>query len=329
MIEIPVIHKTDIFNVSKCSFDALALQIFRYQVVNNPVFAQFVQNIGVNPLQITRLEEIPFLPVSLFKTHPVYCSKQAPEAVFTSSGTTGMVTSSHAVAQLQLYETSFMLAFEQFYGPVQQYAILALLPAYLERSGSSLVYMANALIQQSGQSDSGFFLTAKGALEQVLQRREAAGAKSLLLGVSFALLDFAEQHALPLKHTIVAETGGMKGRRREITRMELHEQLCAAFGLQAIHSEYGMTELLSQAWSDGHGIYRYPPWMRVLVRAEDDPRALQTTGTGMLCIADLANLYSCSFIETQDIGHLHPDGSFEVLGRLDYSDVRGCSLLAL
>lgn len=329
MIEIPVIHKTDIFNVSKGSFDALALQIFRYQVVNNPVFAQFVQNIGVNPLQITRLEEIPFLPVSLFKTHPVYCGKQAPEAVFTSSGTTGMVTSSHEVAQLQLYETSFMLAFEQFYGPVQQYAILALLPAYLERSGSSLVYMANALIQQSGQADSGFFLTATGALEQILQQREAAGAKSLLLGVSFALLDFSEQHAMPLKHTIVAETGGMKGRRREITRMELHEQLCAAFGLQDIHSEYGMTELLSQAWSVGQGIYRCPPWMRVYVRAEDDPKALQTSGTGMLCIADLANLYSCSFIETQDIGHLHSDGSFEVLGRLDYSDVRGCSLLAL
>ena len=329
MIEIPVIHKTDIFNVSKGSFDALALQIFRYQVHLNPVFAQFVQNLGVNPLQITCLEEIPFLPVSFFKTHHIYCGKQQPEAVFTSSGTTGTVTSSHAVAQLHLYETSFMRAFEQFYGPVQQYAILALLPAYLERSGSSLVYMANALIRQSGQADSGFFLTAQGVLLQTLRQREAIGAKSLLLGVSFALLDFAEQHAMPLKHTIVAETGGMKGRRREITRMELHEQLCAAFGLQAIHSEYGMTELLSQAWSAGNGRYQCPPWMRVYVRAEDDPRIMKTFGTGLLCVADLANLYSCSFIETQDIGHLYPDGSFEVLGRLDYSDIRGCSLLAL
>jgi hypothetical protein len=269
------------------------------------------------------------LPVSLFKTHQVYCGNQVPEAVFTSSGTTGMVTSQHAVAHLHFYETSFRLAFEQYYGMVEQYAVLALLPAYLERSGSSLVYMANALIQQSGQADSGFFLTATGALQQILMRREAAGAPSLLLGVSFALLDFAEQHAMPLKHTIIAETGGMKGRRRELTRMELHDELCKAFRVNAIHSEYGMTELLSQAWSNGHGVYKCPPWMRVYVRAEDDPGTIKPSGTGILCIADLANLYSCSFIETQDIGHLYPDGSFEVLGRLDYSDIRGCSLLTL
>lgn len=317
---------SNIFNVSEGDFDALAWQIFHFQYVNNPVYKAFadLKARGSKPRQLL---EIPFLPVEFFKTHQVRAFTGRAQRIFTSSGTTGMVTSRHAVANLELYRTSFFKGFQHFYGQPSQYAFLCLLPGYLDRKGSSLIYMAHHLIRQSGSADSGFYLQANQALIDVLQKREAAGQKSILLGVSFALLDFAENNPLRLEHTLVMETGGMKGRRKEITRPELADSLKQAFGVSAIHSEYGMTELLSQAYSLGEGRFRCPPWMRVWVRAQDDPAEVSTTGTGLLCIVDLANVYSCSFLQTADLGTVYPDGSFEVLGRIDNSDIRGCSLL--
>jgi hypothetical protein len=314
-----------IFNVTESDFVALALKICAFQQENNAVYRSFCQNRPKPP----GLNSIPFLPISFFKTHVVACSDGPFEKIFTSSGTTGMDISRHYQADPGIYETAFLRGFELFYGAPQQYAFLCLLPAYMEREGSSLIYMAERLAHASGQDDSGFFLKAEGELVRILTRREKAGQKSLLLGVSFALLDFAQQNPMLLANTIIMETGGMKGRRREMTRMELHETLQNAFGVAAIHSEYGMTELLSQAYSTGEGRYRCPPWMRVLVRDEDDPFRLQSEGAGILCIADLANWNTCSFIETADVGRVHPDGSFEVLGRMDNSDVRGCSLLVM
>jgi hypothetical protein len=315
----------DIFNVTEGDFVALSLKIFQFQQKNNPVYQSFCQYRSFP----TDLLSIPFLPISLFKTHQISCFSPQYEKVFTSSGTTGSVTSKHFVANLSMYEQSFNLGFRMAYGEPDEYAIICLLPAYMERSGSSLIYMAEKLVLQSNNPDSGFFLRAEGNLLDTLIRREKAGQKSILLGVSFALLDFAEKYSLTLNHTIVMDTGGMKGRRQELTRMELHNILKNAFDIAAIHSEYGMTELLSQAYSKADGRYNCPPWMRVMVRDEDDPLLLRTVGAGILCIADLANLYSCSFIETEDVGKVYEDGSFEVLGRLDNSDIRGCSLLIL
>jgi hypothetical protein len=272
---------------------------------------------------------VPFLPISFFKTHQISSYSGEAEKVFTSSGTTGSETSCHYVPDLKLYEESFTRGFGHFYGDPAQYAFLCLLPSYLEREGSSLIYMAQRLIEQSGQADSGFFLEAAGKLVEILERREKDGLKTILLGVSFALLDFAEIFPMPLLHTIIMETGGMKGRRRELTRAELHDKLQKAFGVLTIHSEFGMTELMSQAYSTGGGRYQCPPWMRVFVRDEDDPFSVHSQGSGLLCIADLANLFSCSFIETSDVGRVFEDGSFEVLGRMDNSDIRGCSLLVV
>ncbi len=314
-----------IFNDNESDFVALAIKIFAFQRENNAIYRSFCQN---RPIPYG-LESIPFLPISFFKTHVVACTQGPFEKVFTSSGTTGMDVSRHYQADLSTYETAFLRGFELFYGAPHQYAILCLLPAYMEREGSSLIYMAERLVRESGQADSGFFLKSEGELVEMMMRREKTGQKSLVLGVSFALLDFAEQNPMPLAHTIIMETGGMKGRRREMTRMELHETLRKAFGVEAIHSEYGMTELLSQAYSTGEGRYRCPPWMRVLVRDEDDPLRVQTEGAGILCIADLANWNTCSFLETADVGRVFPDGSFEVLGRMDNSDIRGCSLLVV
>lgn len=325
-----------IFNVTKGDFVALGGDIFNYQYKNNKVYSEFCDlNKKSIPLPVgntnheSLLCNIPFLPVSLFKTHRIACFEGEPEKVFTSSGTTGSETSRHYVADLGLYEESFMRGFSHFYGNPAQYAFLCLLPSYLEREGSSLIYMAKKLVDLSRTTDSGFFLKAEGQLMDTLIRREAQGLKTILLGVSFALLDFAEKYPMPLMHTLIMETGGMKGRRRELTRAELHGILQNAFELPFIHSEYGMTELMSQAYSKGGGRYQCPPWMRVLVREEDDPLALHSTGAGLLCIADLANVYSCSFIETSDVGRVFEDGSFEVLGRMDNSDIRGCSLLVV
>ncbi len=307
------------------------LSLFRFQYAENPVYRNYCQLLRKDPAAIHTLTDIPFLPISLFKSHAVVCGTFTPECCFESSGTTGNQTSRHFVKELSLYEKSFLKGFTGQYGDPSRYCILALLPAYLERQHSSLVLMADRLIRASGHPRSGFYLHNQDELAACLQELEAAQQPTLLLGVTFALLDFAAAHPFPLKHTIVMETGGMKGRRAEMTREAVHEILSRAFHLQQIHSEYGMTELLSQAYSSGHGLFQCPPWMRVLVREEDDPFALSGSGekirSGAANIIDLANVYSCAFIATDDAARLHPDGRFEILGRLDHSDIRGCSLL--
>jgi phenylacetate-coenzyme A ligase PaaK-like adenylate-forming protein len=303
------------------------LDIFRFQYAHNPLYREYTDRLGVEPGAVRDLTAIPFLPVSFFKTHPVRTGDFTPETVFESSGTTGSVTSRHEVKDLGLYRQSFTAGFEHFYGPVGEWCVIGLLPAYLERSHSSLVLMVHELIGRSGHPDSGFYLYEHDALYDLLQRLERQQQKTLLIGVTFALLDFAEKYSLSLRHTIVMETGGMKGRRRELTREELHAYLKQRLGLTAIHAEYGMTELLSQAYSRGEGLFACPPWMKVLVRREDDPLEVSTQGEGLLNIIDLANIWSCSFLATEDIGRIGLDGGFEVSGRVDNSDIRGCSLL--
>lgn len=285
---------------------------------------------GIHPEKVTALEQIPFLPIEFFKSHQVMTGNFKSKVVFSSSGTTGSVTSAHFVKDQMLYEKSFSKAFELFYGPMSNYRILALLPSYLEREGSSLVYMVDRLMKTSGHPENGFYLNDLKALRTSLISLERANKKTLLIGVSFALLDFAEHFGLPLRNTTIMETGGMKGKRKEIVRSELHEILQKAFSIKNVHSEYGMTELLSQGYSQGNGLFRPPPWMKVLTRDTEDPLHTQKPGqTGGLNIIDLANVHSCSFIATQDLGKVHADGSFEVLGRFDHADVRGCNLMAV
>jgi len=280
------------------------------------------------PNKVNTLEKIPFLPIECFKTEKVYCGHTTPQQIFTSSGTTGAQTSRHYVKELSLYEQSFRKGFEHFYGNVEDYVVLALLPSYLERTGSSLITMVADLIERSGSQYSGFYLNEYDRLAQRLQTLDASGKKVLLIGVSFALLDLITEHTFSLKNTIVMETGGMKGRRKELVREELHALLCKGFGVEMIHSEYGMTELLSQAYSAGKGIYKCVPWLKVLIRDTNDALSYLPTGkTGGLNIIDLANRESCSFIATQDLGKLYPDDTFEVLGRFDNADIRGCNLL--
>ena len=318
-----------IFQIGEEGIQPLALDIFRFQYANNPIYRAFTDSLGIRPAAVGSLTEIPFLPVNFFKTHPVRTTEFVPEAVFRSSGTSGTGDSCHEVKTLGLYKKSFLAAFQQFYGPVKDYCIIGLLPAYLERSDSSLVLMVDGLIRDSGHPDSGFYLYEHAALHELLNRLEALGQKTLLIGVTFALLDFAEKYTMDLRHTVVMETGGMKGRRKEITRAELHAILTGRLGLGTIHAEYGMTELLSQAYSPGAGLFRCPPWMKVLPRTEDDPLDTGISGEGILNIVDLANLYSCSFLATEDMGRVYQDGSFEVAGRVDNSDIRGCSLMVM
>jgi len=319
----------DVFNISsENEFTDLALEIFRYQAMYNPVYTRWINELGVDYQSVKVLNEIPFLPVSVFRNQKVLTNKCKPEKVFISSGTTGMARSRHYVADLNIYERSLTTCFRTFYGEISKYAILALLPSYLEREGSSLVYMANRLIEHSGSKLSGFFLDDYRSLERRVKLLDVEGRKIILLGVSFALLDLAEYGNINLENHIVMETGGMKGRREEITREELHAILRESFGLESIHSEYGMTELLSQAYSEGGGIFKAPGWMRILIRDPHDPFSFYSHGrTGGVNIIDLANIYSCSFIETSDLGVSHPDGSFEIVGRFDNSDIRGCNLL--
>jgi hypothetical protein len=267
------------------------------------------------------------LPIQFFKTRDIKTTEFEPQAVFESSGTTQTVNSRHYVKDINIYRRSFSMAWEQFYGPVQEWCVIGLLPAYLERQHSSLVVMVDEMIKQSAHPQSGFYLYEHEKLAQVLQQLEKKGQKTLLIGVTFGLLDFAEKYPMPLQHTIVMETGGMKGRRKEMTREEVHQLLKTAFQTNAIHSEYGMTELLSQAYSKQDGVFKCPPWMKVLVRQEDDPLDVRVSGSGIINIIDLANLYSCSFIATDDVGTIMTDGSFEVMGRIDNSDIRGCNLL--
>ena len=309
-------------------FGALALDIFRYQAEYNPLYHEFLRLLSVRPGSVQSIESIPFLPIQFFKSYHVKTGEWEPELTFSSSGTTAAATSRHLLRDAALYRQNARRGFEFFYGPTSNYAVLALLPAYLERSGSSLVFMADDFIRQSAYPESGFFLHNTDALIAVLARCRDKSIPTLLLGVSFALWELAEKHPMSLSGVVIMETGGMKGRRREITREELHAILRDAFGVESIHSEYGMTELLSQAYSQGGGLFRPSPSMRVLAREITDPLALQRPGaTGALNIIDLANLDTISFIATDDLGRVYPDGSFEVLGRHDAGDVRGCNLL--
>jgi hypothetical protein len=322
-------QQQQIFSIdSPAKFQEAALQVFRYQAHNCAVYKQFIGGLKIDVATVSRLCDIPFLPIEFFKQHRVVSSGDEPEITFTSSGTTGMITSSHMVTEVSWYEQSFRQAFEIFYGKVENYCILALLPAYLERAGSSLVYMADDLIKQSQHPDSGFYLYNHEELHQQLLKQQQAGTPTLLIGVTFALLDFVEHYPINYSELIVMETGGMKGRRKEMIREELHEILCSGFGVDAIHSEYGMTELLSQAYSKGQGIFNCPPWMQLQIRDTNDPVSSIGYGkTGGVNIIDLANINSCSFLATQDLGKLYEDNSFEILGRFDASDIRGCNLL--
>ncbi|SDT43678.1 Acyl-protein synthetase, LuxE [Maribacter dokdonensis] len=307
-----------------------ALRIFKFQYTNNPVYKAFCSYLNTDPNAVQTLEQIPFLPIEFFKSKSVLSSTDAAEITFTSSGTTGSETSKHHVTDLSLYEESYLKAFNHFYGDIEDYCVLALLPSYLERTGSSLIYMADDLIKKSKHPKSGFFLNEYEQLYKLLGELQKTDTKILIIGVSFALLEFTEQYQLDLKNAVVMETGGMKGRRKEIVRQELHELLSKGFGVPHIHSEYGMTELLSQAYSKGNGVFDCPSWMKILVRDTEDPLTYLKNGkSGGMNVIDLANINSCSFIATQDLGKINHDGTFEIIGRFDNSDVRGCNLMVL
>ncbi len=316
-------------------FDHLALSLFHFQYENNPLYRRYLQALHMDPQHVKDTASIPFLPIGFFKTHDVKTGDFVPALVFESSGTTQTTASRCLVKSPALYERSFRTAFSLFYGKVEDYTVIGLLPSYLERKNASLVYMVHDMIKQSGKKESGFYLNEYEKLHQTLLRLEASGQKTLLIGVTFGLLDFAERHPMQLVHTIVMETGGMKGRREEWTRGEVHDLLKEKLGLNYIHSEYGMTELLSQAYSQGNGIFRCPPWMRISLREMDDPLSpvplpeSGNTARGLINVIDLANRDTCGFIATDDIGVLHADGAFEVLGRRDQSDLRGCNLMAV
>jgi hypothetical protein len=319
------------FNIS--AFDAKALEIFRFQAMYNPVYRQYVELLGVDPGSIARIVDIPFLPVGFFKTHRVVCGDFEPQAVFESSGTTGSVNSRHYVKDTAIYRESFLNGFKKFYGDPAGWCIIGLLPSYLERQHSSLVFMVDDLVKGSRSGESGFYLYEFDKLYDTLTQLEKQKQKTLLIGVTFALLDFAERFPMTLQHTMVMETGGMKGRRAEMTRQQVHELLTAGLGVKQVHSEYGMTELLSQGYSQGEGIFSTSDTMKILVREEDDPLQIHDAGDqaqrGIINVIDLANIFSCSFIATEDAGKLYPDGSFEVTGRVDNSDIRGCTLMVV
>ena len=326
-----MIHKKDIFNISsEIEFNEIALKIFKHQFENNKVYRSFCDLLYKHPSAVNKIEDIPFLPIQFFKSHKVISSSEEIQVTFTSSGTTGQQTSKHLVTDLSIYQESFTKSFEHFYGKNEDYVVLALLPSYLEREGSSLIYMVDSMIKSSKSSESGFYLSNLAVLKKTLQSLESQKQKTLLIGVSFALLDFVEHYNMQLSGTVVMETGGMKGRRKELIRSELHNKLKAGFGVDNIHSEYGMTELLSQAYSKGDGIFETPPWMKVLTRDPEDALSIQKQGkTGGINIIDLANFNSCSFIATQDLGKVYANGGFEVLGRFDESDIRGCNLMVI
>ncbi len=311
-------------------FNSMALSVFQFQHNNNPVYKEFCKHLKKDVSSVKHYTDIPFLPIQFFKSKKIIVNDAHPEVIFSSSGTTGSITSKHYVSNIQIYKKSYLKGFQHFYGDITNYCVLALLPSYLEREGSSLIYMAQDLIDKSNHPDSGFYLNEVDALVTKLKTMETKGDKVLLIGVSFALLDLAEHYNLNLKQTIIMETGGMKGRRKELIRQELHNYLKKGFGVHKIHSEYGMTELLSQAYSKGDGIFNTPPWMKVLTRDPEDPLTLQSVGkTGGINVIDFANINSCSFIATQDLGKIYPDQSFEIIGRFDNSDIRGCNLLVL
>jgi phenylacetate-coenzyme A ligase PaaK-like adenylate-forming protein len=326
-----LITASDIFTISnQKQFEKIALKVFRFQYDSNDVYREFCQLLNVEKHQVKSLEQIPFLPIQFFKSHAIVSNTHPAQETFTSSGTTGMVTSKHLVTDISLYEESYRQGFSQFYGNIEDYTILALLPSYLEREGSSLIYMVNDLIQRTNNPDSGFYLNQYDELIKKLIDLDDSGKNIILIGVTYALLDLIEVQQFQLKNTIIMETGGMKGKRKEMIREELHEILCKGFGVSTIHSEYGMTELLSQAYSLGNGVFECPPWMQILIReTEDALNYVANRKTGGINVIDLANINSCSFIATQDLGKKNPNNSFEVLGRFDNSDIRGCNLMVI
>jgi len=313
---------------SEQEFNTFALEVFRNQYNQNEVYHDFVDARRINVKQVGSIREIPFLPIEFFKTRDVVCGNVPPQAIFRSSGTTGMVRSRHLVTDLALYRHSFVKGFKRFYGDPADVQFLALTPTPEQAPDSSLVYMIQQLMDLSSSPENGFFLANHSGLHARLRQRRARGKKTVLIGLTYALLDFAANYPGDYVPVVVIETGGMKGKRHEIMREELHSILCPAFGVDQIHSEYGMTELLSQAWSQGDGRFSTPPWMKILIRDTRDPLAYVGPGlTGAINIIDLANQDSCSFIATEDLGKLHPDGQFEVLGRFDAAESRGCNLL--
>jgi phenylacetate-coenzyme A ligase PaaK-like adenylate-forming protein len=321
----------DLFSISsQKEFEKITLKVFRHQYDHNQVYQDFCSLLKKDKSNVKSIEEIPFLPIQFFKSHEILSSNDSVQETFTSSGTTGILTSKHLVTDLAIYEQSFRKTFSQFYGNTEDYVVLALLPSYLERDGSSLIYMVNDLIESSNHPESGFYLNNYDELIHKLIELDSWGQNILLIGVTYALLDLVEKQSFQLKNTIVMETGGMKGKRKEIIREELHAILCDGFGVSTIHSEYGMTELLSQAYSLGNGIFECPPWMSILIRDTEDALSYIDYGkTGGINVIDLANINSCSFIATQDLGKKYPNHSFEVLGRFDASDIRGCNLMVI
>ena len=321
----------NIFSIkNEIEFNKKALEVFKHQFKNNKVYRSFCDLLYIHPSDITKIEDIPFLPIQFFKQRKIVSSLDEVDELFTSSGTTGSITSKHYVTDINLYKESYLKGFHHFYGDIEEYIILALLPNYLERKGSSLVYMVDDLIRKSKQEESGFYLNNLEDLAKKLTQLNNLNKKVLLIGVSFALLDLIEKHQFKLTTTIIMETGGMKGRRKELIRNELHQLLSIGFGVEKIHSEYGMTELLSQAYSKGNGIFETPPWMKILTRDTEDALTIQPTGnTGGINVIDLANYNSCSFIATQDLGKTHHNNTFEIIGRFDNSDIRGCNLMVL
>jgi len=326
-----LITASDIFTISsQKQFEKIALKVFRFQYENNLVYQEFCDLLKTNPQKVKSLHQIPFLPIQFFKSHNVVSNNNPIETTFTSSGTTGTITSKHLITDVSIYEESYRKGFSQFYGNIEDYVVLALLPSYLEREGSSLIHMVDDLIQLTNNSDSGFYLNNHEELIQKLIELDEAGQNVILIGVTYALLDLIEKRNFNLQHTIIMETGGMKGKRKEMIREELHEQLCNGFGVTAIHSEYGMTELLSQAYSLGNGIFECPSWMQIHIRDTEDALTYIKDGkTGGINVIDLANINSCSFIATQDLGKKYPNTTFEVLGRFDNSDIRGCNLMVM
>ncbi|WP_194766684.1 acyl transferase [Tamlana sp. I1] len=326
-----MIDTNSIFDIkTKSEFEDLALQVFKFQFENNRVYRSFCDLLYKHPSEIKTVEAIPFLPIQFFKTRDILSSKDKIQTTFTSSGTTGNETSKHHVTDINIYNQSFTKGFEHFYGKIEDYVILGLLPSYLERQGSSLIHMVDAMIKTSKHPESGFYLNNLSELKDHLIKLDAEGKKILLIGVSFALLDLVESFQFQLKNTIIMETGGMKGKRKELIRGELHSILKQGFGVEHIHSEYGMTELLSQAYSTGNGIFECPPWMKILTRDTEDALSIQKPGkAGGINIIDLVNINSCSFIATQDLGRVNINGAFEVIGRFDNSDIRGCNLMVL
>lgn len=326
-----MITVSDIFNIkTETEFNAMALNVFKFQFENNTVYRSFCDLLYRNPSDVKRIEDIPFLPIQFFKSHEVVSDSNSAEIVFTSSGTTGSMTSKHYVTHLKVYEQSFKQGYAEAYGNIEDYVVLALLPSYLEREGSSLIYMVDQLIKDSKQPESGFYLHNLSELKDTLIRLDSQHKKVLLIGVSYALLDLVETYTFQLKNTIVMETGGMKGKRKELIKEELHSILKNGFGVEHIHSEYGMTELLSQAYSKGNGVFECPKWMKILTRDTEDALTILPHGkNGGINVIDLANLNSCAFIATQDLGKVHANAQFEIIGRFDNSDIRGCNLMVL